>query len=98
VLIRVLADEVNAGYHEQTNRVVSYVNGKKIGAVEDLVSAFEEGEGKYHVIVDEQGYRMILDKNKVDESGQRILKKYKISSDRSNDLEHFRKQFASETD
>lgn len=98
VLIRVLADEVNAGYHEQTNRVVSYVNGKKIGAVEDLVSAFEEGEGKYHVIVDEQGYRMIMDKNKVDESGQRILKKYKISSDRSNDLEHFRKQFASETD
>jgi hypothetical protein len=55
--------------------------------MKDLVSAVEEHKGKYHTIVDEQGYRIVLDRNKVDENGQSILKKYKISSDRSRDLE-----------
>jgi len=87
VLVKVLADEINVGYHEWKNSVISYVNGKKISTMKDLVSAFEEHEGKYHAIVDEHGYRIILDKKKVDENSQRILKKYRINSDRSRDLE-----------
>lgn len=87
VLTRVLADEINAGYHERADEVVSHVNGKKISTIRDLVAAFQEHKGKYHTIVDERGYKIFLDKNEVDENGQRILKKYKIDSDRSEDLE-----------
>jgi S1-C subfamily serine protease len=96
VLIRVLADEINAGYHEQRNRVISYVNGKKIGSIGDLVSAFEEPEDKYHVIEDERGYKIVLDKYKADETRQRILNKYSITSDRSEDLDCLKKKYASE--
>jgi len=87
VLVKILADEINVGYHGRKNRVISYVNGKKISTMKDLVRAVEEHKGKYHTIVDEQGYRIVLDRNKVAENGQSILKKYKLSSDRSRDLE-----------
>jgi len=86
VLVKVLADELNTGYHDWENRVVSYVNGKKISSMKDLVGAFEEHKGKYYTIVDEGGYKIVLDKNKVDEHSKRILKKYKIDFDRSKDL------------
>jgi len=87
VLVKVLADEINVGYHEWRNSVISNVNGKKISTIKDLVNAFEEHQGKYHTIVDERGYKIVLDKNKVDENSQRILKKYRINSDRSKNLQ-----------
>ena len=86
VLVKVLADEINVGYHNWKNRVISYVNGKKISTIKDLVRAFEEHEGKYHIIEDKWGQKIVLDKSKVDKNGQRILKKYKIGVDRSKDL------------
>ena len=86
VLIKVLADEINEGYHELENNVIAYVNGKKISTMEDLVRAFDGHNGRDHTIVDEQGYNIVIDRNKARKYGQRILKKYKISSDRSEDL------------
>lgn len=87
ILLKVLADEVNMGYHNWKYNVISNVNGKKISDITDLVSAIEEHQGKYHVIEDERGYKIILDRIKVDESAERILKRYKINSDRSEDLQ-----------
>ncbi len=98
VLIRVLADEMNAGYHEQRNRVISYANGKKIGSMADLVSAFEEQKGQYHVIVDERGYKIVMDRNRVAEHSQKVLDTYNIYSDRSKDLKRFQNKYASGTD
>jgi S1-C subfamily serine protease len=86
VLVKVLADEINVGYHELRNNVISSVNGREISAMKDLVNAFEGNEEKYHIIVDEQGYQLVLEKKKVDENRERILNKYRISSDRSKDL------------
>ena len=85
-LVKVLADEINVGYHDWRNNVIKTVNGKAISTIEDLVNAFEKHEGTYHVIEDELGYKIILDKKKVDDNSRRILEKYKISSDRSRDL------------
>lgn len=86
VLVEVLADEINVGYHNWRYKVVAYVNGKRISTMEDLVSALEEHTGKYHIIVDEWGYKIVMEKNKVDENSKRILKRYRVSSDRSGDL------------
>ena len=88
VLVEVLADEINVGYHDLDNRVVSHVNGKKISTMEDLVAAFEKNEGKYHLILDERGHQIVLDRRKVDQNSQRILKRYRIASDRSEDLKN----------
>ena len=86
ILVKVLADKINVGYQDWRYEVISYVNGKKISTMKDLVNAFEKQEGKYHTIVDEQGHKIVLDKSKVDENSRKILERYIINSDRSKDL------------
>jgi S1-C subfamily serine protease len=96
VLVRVLADEINTGYYRFNNTVVSTVNGREIADMKDLVDAIEEHEGRYHVITDERGHKIVLDKNKVSADRDKILEKYNIHSDRSKDLERFQQRYASE--
>jgi hypothetical protein len=50
---------------EPWKRVISHLNGGKISCMKDLVRAFEEHEEKCHTIVDEHGYIIVLDKNKL---------------------------------
>ena len=88
VLVKVLADEINAGYHELVNKVISYANNRRISTIRDLTHAIENHEGRYHTLVDERGMRIVVEKKKVDENNQKILDKYKIISDRSEDLQH----------
>lgn len=86
VLVKVLADEINIGYHNRRYEVISQVNGKKISAMKDLINAFEQYNGKYHIIEEEESGRIVLDKARVDENRGKILEKYKIISDRSENL------------
>lgn len=86
VLVKVLADEINVGYHSFEDAIISRVNGKKITRIKDLVEAFEENRNEYHIIEDIKGYKIILDRESVDKNSQRILKKYKMPADRSRDL------------
>ena len=87
-MTKVLADEINVGYHDINDRIISRVNGKKISNMKDLVEAFESNKGKYHVILDEINRRVVLDRQKVNENHQSILQKYGVNSERSRDLEH----------
>ncbi|MDD5687804.1 MAG: serine protease [Elusimicrobia bacterium] len=91
VLTKILSDEVNTGYATGYNplplfEVISSVNGIKISTMNDLINAFENFNGKYVTIIDERGFKIVLDKDEVDKNKQNILKKYKIISDRSADL------------
>lgn len=86
VLTQVLGDEITESYSNLTNNVITQVNGIHIISMEDLVKAIEFNEGEYHVIVDEYGNQIVLDRSRVKEANQRIFNKYKIRSDRSEDL------------
>jgi len=86
VLASVLADEINVGYHDLKDIVISHVNGKKISTMEDLVAAVEGNEGSYHVLVDGRGKEIVLDKKKMDARDGIIVKRYQIPFDRSEDL------------
>ena len=86
VLVKVLADEINIGYHDYMCNVISYVNGKRISHMNDLVAAFENNVGEYHTVIDERGHQIILDRNKVNRSNRAILQKYRIDCNRSEDL------------
>jgi hypothetical protein len=57
--------------------------------MEDLVAAFENHTGKYHIILDERGHQIVLDRSKVDQNSRRILERYRITADRSKDLRNF---------
>ncbi len=79
VLVRVLADEVNIGYHDHVYKVITEVNGQRIGSLRDLVEAFESNTDVYHVIVTEGGETIVLDRAKAEQNAPLILKKYGIS-------------------
>ena len=86
VLTHVLGDEMTAGYEDFKDRIISEVNGKRISSIEDLLKTLESNEGRYHVLVDGYGNQIVLEKKKIEERGRAILDKYKIRSDRSEDL------------
>jgi S1-C subfamily serine protease len=86
VLVKVLADEINIGYHDFVDTVIARVNGRPISTMAGLVAAFETHTGTHHVIEDNHGFKLVLDRNKVWEQSGRILERYRIGSDRSKDL------------
>lgn len=88
LLSRVLADEINQGYHDMSNIIIEKVNGQNISEMKDLVKAFEENNGLFHIIEDDAGQKIILGRDKVNRLNAEILKRYKISEDRSADLKN----------
>jgi len=86
ILTKVLADEINLGYHDIDNVIIEKVNGKKISSMRDLIDSVEKNTGLYHILEDDTGKKIILRKDKVDRFSGRILTTYRIDSDRSEDL------------
>jgi len=86
VLVKILADQINMGYHDLNYKVITKVNNKEISTMKDLVTAFEDYTGEYYIIETEDSTRIVLDKNQADTYSQQILDRYRINSDRSVDL------------
>jgi S1-C subfamily serine protease len=86
VLTKVLGDEMTAGYEGYKDHIILEVNGRRISSMEDLLNALESNEGRDHILMDDMGNQIVLEKKKIKESGRMILDKYKIGSDRSEDL------------
>jgi hypothetical protein len=90
----VLPHEINVGYHELKQSVVAKVNGKDISRMEDVIEAFRNPSGKYHVVQlekspegeDSFGNRIVLEAKGFEEASETILKAFGISQDRSEDL------------
>ena len=86
ILVKVLADEINIGYHAVSNVVIKRVNGRNISTMADLVNAFENNREEFHVIEDINGFQLVLDRKTVDSLGGSILQRYNIPYDRSENL------------
>jgi hypothetical protein len=82
VLTKVLADELNIGYHDFQDAVIQRVNGREISTLPDLIAAFETHGGPYHVVEDIRGFRLVLDRRKVEESNAALMRRYDITKDR----------------
>jgi S1-C subfamily serine protease len=86
LLTKVLADEINLGYHDIDNVIITKINGKQISSMKDVVDVIENNKGVYHIIEDDTGKKIILRKDQVDKYSSRILQTYRIDSDRSDNL------------
>ncbi|MCL2154435.1 MAG: serine protease [Leptospirales bacterium] len=86
LLTKVLADEINLGYHDIDNVIITKINDKIISAMNDVVDAIENNKGIYHVIEDDTGKKIILRRDQVEKYSSRILQTYRIDSDRSDNL------------
>ena len=87
LITRVLADEINHGYHDFRNVVIAKINDNTISAMKDVVSAFKKNNGIYHIIESDAGNQIILRKDQVDDYSGRILQTYRIGADRSENLQ-----------
>lgn len=86
VLIKVLADKINVGYHDYSNMVIRRVNKKLISSIKDVISAIEKNRDRYHVVETENGSIIILLRHNVQKYNSRMLHRYQIFSDRSTSL------------
>ncbi|HBA84717.1 MAG TPA: serine protease [Verrucomicrobia bacterium] len=84
--LKVLAADVNEGYHETANWAITEVNGKPIRNLKELVAQVEAGAGRFIVFADKQGNQLVLNREKVEAQKAAILKTYHIPQDRSANL------------
>lgn len=86
VLLQVLPDDVNVGYHTYQEEVISRVNGKDIKTFKDLVLLLNEKMDKYTFIETENSHKIILDNTNIDHVTQEILQRNNIPFQYSDDV------------
>ncbi len=86
VLVKVLADKSNIGYHSFIDDVVDRVDGIKVSSLKELVQILKDNSRPYHILEDIYGHQIVIGTKGLDVNNRRILKKYRINSDRSIDL------------
>jgi len=87
IIVRFLPSGVNNGYQEFTNERITEVNGKKIKNLRDLIRIVESCESdRFVVFKNQRGRRIVLDRKMVEKEQDKILRTYRLRSDRSEDL------------
>jgi S1-C subfamily serine protease len=84
---KVLAADVNLGYHNLSNWIVTHVNEKPIRNLRDLISIIEsDTDSPYVEFKSSSGQMVVLDREKVASTHEEILELYRVQADRSSDL------------
>ena len=86
VLLSVLPDEVNVGYHNFELEVVKEVNGKPVNTLADLAMSIENNQAEWDVIRTEDKAELVLNRKRAQEAETRILENYRIPSSYSDDV------------
>jgi S1-C subfamily serine protease len=86
VLLRMLADDVNAGYSGVEVEVVADVNGKAIRSFREFVTALETSDEAFTVITTEQKSKVVFNRDAAKAAEPRILQKYQIPASYSADV------------
>ena len=82
VAIQVLAHDINAGYHDLYCWIVKEVNGKEIQDFNEFYSLVNDFSGTYMTFKDKDGWQIVIDHEKAQESHEIILQNYHIPKDR----------------
>lgn len=90
VVLKVLAAEINKGYHNIRNWIVREVNGKKFKDFNEFYKTVTTSKEPYTVLRNGRGFQIVIDRRKAEESHRKILKTYRIKEDRSPDLFDFK--------
>lgn len=80
VALRVLASDVNLGYHDWKNWIVDSVNGVKIRDFKHFSQMVRDAEGPHLILKDVDGYQMVFDVAEARASEEQIMAMYQIPS------------------
>ena len=87
LVLKVLAADVNEGYHEISNWLVAKVNGTGVRNLRHLITLIEAGANRPFIEIEgNDGQVMVLDALAVADAHPSILELYRIAADRSPDL------------
>jgi S1-C subfamily serine protease len=86
VLQKVLADRVNQGYHNDEALAIDRVEGRKIRDLKELIRTVESATGEFIEFQAHDDSMIVLDREQVAKSNRRIMRRYGVASDRSEDL------------
>lgn len=87
LVLKVLAADVNQGYHDVTNWLVEEINGVPVRNLRHALDLVEtEGDHPFVELKSPDGRLIVLDREKVATNHREILTLYRINADRSADL------------
>jgi len=88
VLLNILPDDINVGYHGISNEVIAKVNGVDINSFKDFIYRIHEDKTneQYTVFETEHRSQIILKNNNIDKVNDKILKRNNIPHQFSSDV------------
>ncbi|HDT15089.1 MAG TPA: serine protease [Firmicutes bacterium] len=86
ILLQVLADDTNVGYHNFRAMPLENVNGKAVKDMNGLIEAVESNKEKYIVFEFSGKAKIVLEHEKSKKASLDILDRYMIPSDRSDNF------------
>jgi S1-C subfamily serine protease len=94
IINEVLPHDINVGYHQLKQAVVTRINDRPISELKDVIEAFKHPKGKFHVLEldhpmgdgDNFGNWVVLEAKDAEKATKEILKSFGIDNDRSDDL------------
>lgn len=88
LLLKVLPDDINQGYHNYAYWVVDRINDQPVAGLQDLVTRIEAGKSApFTTLTNKKGEQIVLDNHDVAKKSALLLQHYRIPSDRSADLQ-----------
>ncbi|MDD5097456.1 MAG: trypsin-like peptidase domain-containing protein [Candidatus Omnitrophica bacterium] len=91
VLLKVLPDEINIGYHDRGYEIITKVNGQEFDSFKQFVGLIEKTQGDNIVFEDEYKEKMILTCKDIDKITQDIIRRNNIPSQFSDDVAQWKK-------
>jgi len=86
VLLKVLASDISRGDNDFGMWVIDKVNGKSFKNFKEFYEAIVNAKEPYIVLEDNEGVKVIIDKNEAIKKQSELLEKYNIEYDRSENL------------
>ena len=87
VLMKVMPHEINKGYHNISDYIITAVNGENINNIKDLIRLVEQNQNKEYIeFISSHKIKIVLNTQKVKDSQKEIFKIYNIPVDRSSNL------------
>ncbi len=84
ILSKVLASDVNSGYHNYSDMIITHVNGKKIKNLKKLVNTVRKDRNReFMEFQTKSGFKIIIDRKQAENDLPGILKTYNVPHDRS---------------
>ncbi len=86
ILVKVLASQMSRGNDNFVMWAIDKINGEKFDSFKSFYTKVKEFKGKYIVLEDKDGVKLVIDKQEAQLKQSSILKKYNIEFDKSIDL------------